>query len=78
MRQAIITKFHGPTNTKGARISATSQVGRKYHGWDYALNPADNHRAAAVAFAKHWGWPVDNMVGGAMPNGDGYCWVFAD
>jgi hypothetical protein len=73
MYQAIQTKFHGPTNTRGARVSARADAGRVIVSWDYALNVTDNHKAAAVALARRYGWPED-MVGGSLP-GSGFAFV---
>lgn len=64
--QAIVTKFHGPTNLKGSRVSATADAGRIVLEWDPALNPDGNHLAAAVAFAKKFGWK-GRIVGGSLP-----------
>ena len=36
--QAIVTKYHGATNFKGSRISATAEAGRIYLSWDDSLN----------------------------------------
>lgn len=81
MRQAIVTKYHGPTNSKGARISAKAQAGRIYVPWDYALDVFENHKAAAKVFADKYGWnekergaPV-KFHGGALPDGTGYVFV---
>lgn len=41
--------------TRGARIKATSASGSITLGWDHALNPAANHKAAAMALAKRNG-----------------------
>lgn len=54
--QAIQTKYHGPTDHSGSRISATCDAGRIIIGWDHALNVADNHRAAADALVVKLGW----------------------
>lgn len=54
---SITTKFHGPTNSSSARVSATvsdyrdlkergfSKPGRIMVGWNHAHNPEENHRA---------------------------------
>lgn len=74
MFQAITTKYYGPTNHRGARIKASAQAGAVWVSWDYALNPADNHKAAALALAEKWGWGSD-WSGGATT--DGYAFVRA-
>lgn len=69
-RQAIETRYHGPTNTRGARISASAQAGRIYVSYDHALGIDENHAAAALAFAKRWGW-AGEWVGGGRADGRG-------
>jgi len=57
IRQAIETKYHGPTNSRGSRVSVVTGSGiRRSYGWDDGLNPEDNHVAAAVKLAKELGW----------------------
>ena len=82
-RQAITTKFHGPTNHNGSRVSATCDAGRIIVHWDDALDVFQNHQRAAFMLALKLGWgvAVDNQVlptaeywiGGATK--DGYCFV---
>jgi len=77
--QAIRTKYHGPTDTKGPRISAQCEAGRIYVSYDHALNIGDNHKAACDALVKKLGWntePYADMVGGEF-DGAMY-WVFDD
>lgn len=51
---AIVTKYCGPTNFKGSRITASHDGKRITVSYDSSLNSEDNHRAAAEAFrAKH-------------------------
>jgi hypothetical protein len=45
-RDAIITKFHGSTATRGPRISATISATRVYHDYDHSMNLYSNHVAA--------------------------------
>ena len=57
MRQSIATRYHGPTNTRGSRVSATSSSGiRIALHWDDALNTDENHIAAARALIAKLGW----------------------
>lgn len=77
--QAIRTKYHGPTNTKGSRISAQCEAGRIYVSYDYALNIEDNHKAACDALVKKLGWNTGHyadMVGGEFDGA--HYWVFDD
>lgn len=76
MRQAIVTTFHGPTNTKGARISATADAGRLVVPWDYAKSIEDNHRRAAEALCRKLQWD-GVLAGGSLP-GRGYAFVLLD
>jgi len=66
MYKAIETRYHGPTNTRPARVSARCDAGRIILAWDHALGGDGNHRAAAVALATRHGWPAD-MIGGSLP-----------
>jgi hypothetical protein len=68
-RQAIVTKYHGPSNKIDTRISATAQAGRIYRYWDHHLSIEDNHKAAAHAFAAKYGWHGE-WVGGYLPSED--------
>lgn len=73
--QAIITKFLGPTNTKGSRIKATSWSGAVTVSYNHALNVLDNHRAAAdaVCAKRGDGWRI--VSNGASPDGHGYAFI---
>ena len=75
MRQAIVTKYIGPTNHRGARIKATAFAGSATIPFDYELGIPAAHEAAARALADKFGW-VGDMVGGSTL--DGYCFVFPD
>ena len=74
--QAITTRFHGPTDCKGPRISATSGGGHRVY-IDVPDNmhsgSEDTHGLAAVALCKKLGW-TGRMVAGATR--DGYAFVF--
>lgn len=52
---AIITKFLGPSNTRGARVKATMPSGKSVTiSWDHAKDSDGNHAAAAAAaLQKH-------------------------
>lgn len=75
--QAIETRYHGPTNNAGARISARSDAGRIIMGWDHALDIAGNHAKAARMLAARLGWLTHGIwVGGSLPgNHTGYAFV---
>lgn len=78
--QAITTKYLPPTNTRGARIKATAACGSITIPWDHALNPCENHHAAARAFTERMEWRTDEgfirpHAFGALPDG-GYVMAF--
>ena len=80
MYQAIHTKYHGPTNTKGARISATARAGKITVEWDHSLSERGNHREAARALAGTLGWVAPHygpLAGGCLPDGS-YAFVLLD
>lgn len=54
MRQAITTKYHGPSHVKGSRVSARCQRGSITLPWNDALNSDENHRAAALALCERF------------------------
>lgn len=81
--RAIQTRYHGPTNTKGARISAflaDEPTTRATIPYDYALRHEALHFEAVKALAKKTGLAFLNdgsevIAGGAD---QGYIFVFAD
>ena len=70
--QAITTRYHGPTNCRGSRISARAQAGRLSLPYDHALTLDGNHEAAAAALAGKFNW-LDRckLVSGTDHKGDG-------
>jgi hypothetical protein len=57
MRQSIQTKYINPTNTRGARIAATSASGRRIViSWDDAADTDTNHKIAAARLAEKLNW----------------------
>lgn len=74
MRQALVTKYFGPTNTRGSRIKVQASAGIKFYPWDYALGIEGNHTEAARKFAEHLGWD-GSWVGGGLPEGNGNVYV---
>lgn len=69
--QAIETKYHGPTERRGSRISARCEAGRITLERDSALGIEENHRAAAVALLLKLGWHGHWTMGAVpgLPNG---------
>ena len=85
MAQAIITKFLGPTHTKGARIKATWLTGSvtvDYHSLDGSLNCEGRNRQAAQALIDKINrernpsagltWYLMDVRGLGMPDQTGY------
>jgi hypothetical protein len=68
--QAIMTKYHGPTDTRGSRYSASAQAGRVCIDSNDELNFERNHKAAAKALAMKLGWE-GNWYFGFLPDGRG-------
>lgn len=73
MRQAITTKFFGPTNSNGSRIKAKAEAGSLIVHWDYSLNVDQNHDTAAKALAVKLGWD-GAWFGGSTATGNVYVW----
>ena len=73
MRQAIITRFLGPTARRGARVRASCDDGRVTISWDHSKGVPENHMAAARALCAKLGWESD-LDGGSLP-GAGYAVV---
>lgn len=82
MQQAITTKYHGPGNKLGSRISATCQAGRVFVQVDNNKSLEENHVAARIALcekldaeikAKHPEagphWCAWSWLSGGLPNG---------
>ncbi len=80
MRQAIATKYLGPTNHRGARVKATCDAGSVTVAWDYSFAATENHLFAARHLAEKLSWTdgmyFDDWAGGAI--GNGYVWVYVD
>ena len=72
--KAIFTKYHGPSNYKGSRISACDEDGNRVTiGYPYELSGEAVHRKAADALCEKMGWP-GKLVGGSHKRG--YVFVF--
>ena len=73
-RQAITTKYSGPTNSSGARVIAKCEARKIIVPWDHALDAGENHAAAALELMGKLGWSSSNdlVMGGT---GDGYVFV---
>lgn len=72
--RAIFTKFHGPTNFRGARISASDSDGNRVTiSYPYELSGEACHRAAVDALRAKMGWNGEMVSGGTK---NGYVFVF--
>ena len=79
MRQAIVTRYHGPTNYRGARVSAKADAGNVSLSWDDTLDVDGNHEKVAKALANRFGW-LDHgwqLVAGGLPDNKGNVYVLA-
>jgi hypothetical protein len=55
--QAITTKYHGATNMRGSRVSATTASGiRLTIPYDGELDISEAHRVVALALVRQLGW----------------------
>lgn len=77
MRQAIVTKYLGPTNTRSGRIKATAFAGSVTIEYDAGLSQDSNHLAAARKLAEKFKWR-GKWIAGGMPSEDGNVYVNID
>jgi len=70
--QAIRTRYHGATNTRGARITARSSGGSLTLPRNYSLDVDQDHARAAQALVDRLGWT--GVYHGGCFGGD-YYWV---
>lgn len=55
--QTITTRYAGPTNHRGSRVSARTTAGRRLvRAWDYQLSADGNHNRAAHELATQLRW----------------------
>jgi hypothetical protein len=66
--KAIQTTFHGPTDTRGSRITATAGSNRVTLSYDHALDADENHDAAALALCEKLGWNQHHLMRGTLEN----------
>ena len=83
MRQAITTRYAGPTNTRGSRIIAKAYGGSVTIPYPYDLNSEQGHAKAARTLAEKLakeggrGW-CGVWVAGGLPDERGNCYVHVD
>lgn len=68
---AIQTKFHGPTNVRGSRISATAERNRVMISVDHSVTHDEAHHKAARALCEKMGW-AGRLVCGGTKHGNVY------
>ena len=82
MRQAIVTKFYGPTNTRGSKIKAMACAGSVYVAYDHAMSIEENHVHAAMKLAHKFGWygpKFDgNWIAGGLPEPSSNVFTYDD
>ena len=67
--KAIQTRYHGATNTKGSRISATAEgVGRVYVSYPHELSGDSVYFEAVKKLCSKVGWTGSFACGG-LPDG---------
>ena len=73
--KAIITTYHGPTNTKGSRISADDGDGNRVTiSVNGSLNFDLNHAEAVKALCKKMNWS-GKLQAGATRQGMAWTWI---
>ena len=76
--KAILTKYHGPTNNRGSRISACAEGVKSLSiPYPHELSGEACHRAAAVALCTRQGWPTE-LASGGLPDQTGFAFCFID
>jgi hypothetical protein len=70
-RQAITTKYMGPTNHKGARIKAECRAKSMLVPWDHALGVDENCERAALRLVRALGWDENGAIVSAGTLKDG-------
>ena len=64
--RAIITKYLGPSDTKGSRIKASVDgLPSRTISYDDALSSEQNHVAAALALVERLGWTDRPLLTGS-------------
>jgi hypothetical protein len=70
--KALLIKYHGPTNTKGNRLSVQSEGFKpEYEYREYDMEIFDQaHRLAYRTFQKRFRMDIPEFALGVLPNGD--------
>ena len=76
MSCAIVTRYLGPTNYRGARIVADAGMKRRVTiGYPHEYSGAETHFQAARALCAKFGWHGE-LVAGGLEDGN-YVFVFS-
>lgn len=78
--KAIITKYHGAGNVRGARITAKAEGVKSVSiPYPYELSGEACHLEAALKLCEkyHWLDKSVRLVGGGLPDQTGYAFCFA-
>ncbi len=67
--QAIMTKYLGPTNSRGSRIKAWCDGGSVTVDYRHDLSSEGAHTEAMVALVKKLGWDKYTWYRGGINNG---------
>jgi len=82
----ILTKYLGPTNTRGARVKATCGSWTVTLAWDHERESNANHAAAAVTLIRDKigrdnpqfkATEVATLRGGCIDGCDSFAWTFS-
>jgi hypothetical protein len=73
--KTIIVKYHGPTNTKGSRLSVEMEgFPKMWIPYDYSSDKETRSDEAVRSFVDYHSarcnWKSDKMVRGFLPSGD--------
>jgi hypothetical protein len=66
--KTITTKYIGPTNYRGSRVTAFDGDNRITLSWDCSLDSEENHTAAARALVVRLKW-TGTLIGGHTKTG---------
>ena len=74
--KAILVKYHGPTNTKSARLSVRAEGTKvKFVSRDYQLDVREQADRLADEYARSHEW-AGKLVSGTLPDGNiAYCFA---
>lgn len=68
--QAVVTRYVGPTNTRGSRVSVRCDAARMLVPWQCDLGSEENHATAILRMLLRLDW-CGNWVLGGLPDNCG-------